>query len=63
MNFLQEAKDRITGNKLMGRLDVQLSIALSLIAIAEQLERISTTLIDQGIANGLWDGSYVEEEQ
>ena len=72
MNYLELAKDYIA--KLLehedGTVPAELATsatmfvtANALIAIAEQLERMNTTLIDQGIAQGFWDGSYVEEDK
>ena len=66
MNHLLEAKGyTVHARKASGKQGTFADIAQAhaLIAIAEQLERMNTTMIDVGIAKGLWDGSCVEEDR
>ena len=66
MNHLEEAKitaESIDRDGTVNSPFIPSATLNALIAIAEQLERIHITMIDEGIAKGFWDEIYVEEDK
>ena len=59
MDHLLEAKKQVTGDKYLSKNNILLSIALSAIAIAEELEKIHKPS-EQKYYDGLSDGNEIE---